>query len=62
VPWEVACDGNWLRGEQSTLTAWEKSAEGIVVQEVTIKGDWKRAPRGGKDSPDEGLNGSLRGD
>lgn len=30
MPWEVACDGNWLRGEQSTLTAWEKSAEGIV--------------------------------
>jgi hypothetical protein len=30
VPWDVACDGNWLRGEQSTLIAWEKSAEGIV--------------------------------
>ena len=30
VPWDVACDGNWLREEQSTLTAWEKSAEGIL--------------------------------
>ena len=30
MPWDVACDGNWLREEQSTLTAWEKSAEGIV--------------------------------
>jgi len=30
VPWDVSCDSNWLRGEQSTLTAWEKSAEGIV--------------------------------
>jgi hypothetical protein len=30
VPRDVACDGNWLRGEKSTLTAWEKSAEGIV--------------------------------
>ncbi len=23
VPCDVACDGNWLREEQSTLTAWE---------------------------------------
>ena len=30
VPREVACDGNWLRGERSPLTAGEKSAEGIV--------------------------------
>jgi len=30
VPWDVACDGNRLKAEQSTLTAWEKSAEGIV--------------------------------
>ena len=30
MPREVACDGNWLRGEQSPLTAGEKSAEGIV--------------------------------
>jgi len=25
VPWDVACDGNWLREEQSTLTAVQKS-------------------------------------
>jgi hypothetical protein len=31
VPWDVACDRNWLRVEQSALTAGEKSAEGIVV-------------------------------
>ena len=30
VPWEVACDGNWLRAERLVLTAGEKSAEGIV--------------------------------
>ena len=31
LPWSVACEANWLREEQSTLTVWEKSAEGIVV-------------------------------
>lgn len=31
LPWSVACEANWLGEEQSTLTAWEKSAEGIVV-------------------------------
>jgi len=30
-PWSVACEANWLRGEQSNPTAWEKSAEDIVV-------------------------------
>jgi len=32
VPWEVACDRNWLNVERSTLIAGEKSAEGIVVR------------------------------
>ena len=31
MPWEVACDRNWLSVEGSTLIAGEKSAEGIVV-------------------------------
>jgi hypothetical protein len=31
VPGDVACDRKWLRVEGSILTAWEKSAEGIVV-------------------------------
>ena len=31
MPWEVACDRNWLSVEESTLTAGEKSAEGILV-------------------------------
>jgi hypothetical protein len=30
VPWEVACDRNWLNVEKSRLIAGEKSAEGIV--------------------------------
>jgi hypothetical protein len=30
VPWEVACHGNWLRGEQSALIAAQESAKGIV--------------------------------
>jgi hypothetical protein len=30
LPWSVACEANWLGGEQLTLTAWEKSAEGII--------------------------------
>jgi len=30
VPWEVACDRNWLNVEKSALIAEEKSAEGIV--------------------------------
>jgi len=46
VPWEVACDRNWLSVEESTLTAGEKSAEGIVVPQMRS----------------EGPNGSLRGD
>jgi hypothetical protein len=36
-----------LRVEQSVLTAWEKSAEGIVVKEVTLMRDWKRAVKCG---------------
>jgi hypothetical protein len=46
VPWEVACDGNGLRVERSTLIAGEKSAAGIVVS----------PPR-----RDEGPNGGPRG-
>jgi hypothetical protein len=35
LPWSVACDANWLREEQSTLTTWEKSAAGIVGEGET---------------------------
>jgi hypothetical protein len=30
VPWDLACERNWLKVERSTLTAKQKSAEGIV--------------------------------
>jgi len=30
VPWDLACERNWLSIERSVLTAEEKSAEGIV--------------------------------
>jgi len=39
VPWDVACDGNWLSVEESTLTAEEKSAEGIVC--AGQRTDWE---------------------
>ena len=50
VPWEVACDRNWLSVEESALTAGEKSAEGKVVlpegetkaRTVSPRGDEKR--------------------
>jgi hypothetical protein len=50
VPWEVACDRNWLSVEGSTLTAGEKSAEGKLVlprggtkaRTVSPRGDEKR--------------------
>jgi hypothetical protein len=29
VPWDVACDGNWLSAESSALIPGEESAEGI---------------------------------
>ncbi|HKL81360.1 MAG TPA: hypothetical protein VJ879_02510 [Desulfobacter sp.] len=51
VPRDVACDRNWLRAEQSALTAWEKSAEGIVGEGRLNCRDWKRAPRIGEGSP-----------
>ena len=43
TPGGLTCVPSELRVEQSILTACEKSAEGIVVQEVTPKRDWKRA-------------------
>ena len=52
MPTEAACDQRWLRVEQSTLTVWQKSAEGIL-------GDGKRARNPREDSPTEGLNGTL---
>jgi hypothetical protein len=30
VPWDLACERNWLSAEQLALTARQKSAEGIV--------------------------------
>ncbi len=43
----------WLKGEQSTLTVWQESAEGIVGVETS--------PISGEASPTEGLNGTLMG-
>jgi hypothetical protein len=53
LPWSVACEANWLREEQSTLTAWEKSAKGIV-------GEGETSPaKAGRTHPTEGLNGAC---
>ena len=30
MPWDLACERNWLSAEQLALTARQKSAEGIV--------------------------------
>ena len=47
MPWEVACDRNWLNVEKSRLIAGEKSAEGIVVPQMRGEG-----PNGrGEDPP-----------
>ena len=51
LPWSVACEANWLREERSTLTAWKKSAEGIVAG-----GNERHSV--GKSHPGEGLNGA----
>jgi len=53
LPWSVACEANWLRGEQSNPTAWEKSAEAIVGVETS-------RTEGSEASPAEGPNG-MRG-
>jgi hypothetical protein len=45
VPWEVACDRNWLGVEKSTSIAEEKSAEGIVP--CSSKGEARTVSRGG---------------
>ena len=39
VPRKVACDRNWLKAGQPALTAWEKSAEGIVAVGETSRGN-----------------------
>src|SRR5712692_3478185 len=47
VPWEVACDGNWLRGAPSPLTAQQESADGIGGEPGLTEGlngrEWQRS-------------------
>ena len=47
MPGSVACEANWLRVEQSVLTAWEKSAEAILGVGETSRGgiDTEDSPR-----------------
>ena len=60
LPWSVACEANWLRGEQSTLSAWEKSADGIVGEGSPTAGTGNEPRDPGRTHPTEGLNGSER--
>ncbi len=43
--------------EQSTLTAWEKSAEGIVSVDVTTAGTGNELRKAERTHPTEGPNG-----
>ena len=38
APWEVACDGKWLRGAQAPLSARQESAAGIGGEAVLTEG------------------------
>ena len=57
LPWSVACEANWLRQERSFLTAWEKSAEGIVGGGRPTAGTGNEPRESGKAHPTEGLIG-----
>jgi len=57
VPWSVACEANWLRGERSSLTAWEKSADGIVGEGSPTAGIGNEPREPGRTHPTEGPNG-----
>ena len=37
VPWDLACERNWLSAEQWVLTAWQKSAQGVVGSAELLK-------------------------
>ena len=50
VPWEVARDGHWLRGEQAPLTAPQESADGRVGEPRLAEGLNGREGPGGADS------------
>ncbi len=58
MPWSVACEANWLGIEQSILAAWEKSAEGIVGEDVPTAGTGNELRKVQRAHPAEGLNGS----
>ena len=57
MPWSVACEANWLKEEQSFLTAWKKSAEGIVGEGSPTAGTGNEPREPGRTHPTEGLNG-----
>ena len=57
MPWSVACEANGLRIEQSVLTAWEKSAEGIVGEDVPTAGTGNEPRKTWRTHPTEGPNG-----
>lgn len=68
MPWDLACERNWLSIERSVLTAEEKSAKGIVgdgqAKLMRHSKAEKRSERIGRaaTSVTEGPNGSPRGD
>ncbi len=49
---------HWLSVEQSTLTAWEKSAEGIVVEETSPDGEAEKQGRLTRRRPERYVRGS----
>ena len=57
MPWSVACEANWLRKEESFLTAREKSADGIVGKGNPTAGTGKELRESERTHPAEGLNG-----
>lgn len=57
VPWSVACEANWLREEESFLTAREKSADGIVGKGSPAAGIGNELRESGRTHSAEGQNG-----
>ncbi|RPI71742.1 MAG: hypothetical protein EHM38_03350 [Geobacteraceae bacterium] len=57
LPWSVASEANWLREEQSILTAWEKSARGIVAGGNEMR-EYPRVNRNRSLTSGKGQNGA----
>ena len=46
MPWDLACERNWLSAEQLALTARQKSAEGIVGERGLLAEGPNGSPKG----------------